>query len=416
LYQKRAYYLRSSFCQPSQTFFSLSLYFFSLCIIVPHRSASAMPQDDLGPILVTGGAGYLGSHVVEALLADRTFSTVVSSVEPQVSSNRYIPGAVYHNCDVSNSKQFTDLLDTVKPRIVMHTIGPGFFSPPEVHYRTTYQLSKQLIAIARKHPSVQALVYTSTAEVVDLKPEDNSRPVREDQVKLHSLRSGPNAYSRTKGAVDTLVREKNTPEATENTSGSFKDQLLTATLRVTGIYGPRDRLTILEMLALVNTPKTWFQIGPNKLVHDWIHIENCARAHVLVAKTLLRPIGERADGQAFFISDGKPKKFWDFAHLMWQEAGDANWATDGPHRVIQIPFWLVLFAVGTIEWAFWIFTLGMVRPSSSRTTFEYMKTGCWFDISKARDVLGYEPEFDTDEGLRRTVQWFKENEGWDEKI
>jgi sterol-4alpha-carboxylate 3-dehydrogenase (decarboxylating) len=100
---------------------------------------------------------------------------------------------------------------------------------------------------------------------------------------------------------------------------------------------------------------------------------------------------------------------------MWKEAGDANWATDGPHRVIQIPIWLVLFVVGAMEWAFWIFTFGYVRPTSSRGTFEYLKTGCWFDIRKAREVLGYEPEFDTDEGMRRTIQWFQDNRGWDKK-
>jgi sterol-4alpha-carboxylate 3-dehydrogenase (decarboxylating) len=372
-----------------------------------------MPQDDLGTILVTGGAGYLGSHLVEALLADQVFSTVVSTIEPQVTSNRSITGAIYHNCDVSDAKQFTEILDTVKPRVIMHTIGPGFFSAPDVHYRVTYQLSKQLIAIARKHSSVQALVYTSSAEAVDLAPKDNIYPVREDQVKLHTLHSGPNAYSRTKAAVDTLVLSTNTPEAIQNTSGNFVNQLLTATLRVTGIYGPRDRLTILPILSFVNTPKTWFQIGPNNLVHDWMHIENCASAHVLTAKALLRPHGERADGQAFFISDGKPMRFWDFARLIWREAGDANWARNGPHRVIQIPLWMVLCTVGLVEWVVWMCTFGMQWAGASRMTLEYMKTGCWFDIGKARDVLGYEPAFGTEEGVGRSVGWFKENEGWE---
>jgi sterol-4alpha-carboxylate 3-dehydrogenase (decarboxylating) len=36
-------------------------------------------------------------------------------------------------------------------------------------------------------------------------------------------------------------------------------------------------------------------------------------------------------------------------------------------------------------------------------TFEYMKTGCCFDIGRARDVLGYEPVFGTEEGVKRGV-------------
>lgn len=177
-------------------------------------------------------------------------------------------------------------------------------------------------------------------------------------------------YSRTKAAIDALVRANNTPSAADNNSRNFENQLLTTVLRVTGLYGPRDRLTMVEKLRLVNTPKTWFQIGSNTLVHDMVHVENGARAHILAVKALLSPHGERADGEAFSISDGKPMRFWDFAHKMWEYAGDANWAPQGPHRVIVIPFWVVLSVVGALEWVFWVFTFGMIRPYSNLMTYE----------------------------------------------
>ena len=291
------------------------------------------------------------------------------------------------------------------------------YQPHPVPASAQQHLSKQLVASARKHPSVQALVFTSTAHVVRLTPKHNSRPVREDEVPLHSLQSGPHAYTRTKSAIDILVRENNTPEAFENTSGDFTDQLLTAVLRVTGMYGPRDRQTILEMLKVANTFKTQFQLGPNKLVHDWIYVESCAQAHVLAAKVLLNPRTKRADGEAFSVSDGKPMKFWDFVRKVWEEWGDANWAPDGSHKVSAvIPIWLILFAVGTIEWAYWLFTFGMLRSNSTWITYEYMKDGCWFDIGKAREVLGYEPMCDTAEGVRRSIQWHKDNPEWGKKL
>ncbi|KAF2822385.1 NAD(P)-binding protein [Ophiobolus disseminans] len=319
-----------------------------------------MREGNFGTILVTGGTGWLGSFARRQVLP-----AVISSIGPQVAFNR--------------------------------------------HYRVTYDLSKQLIAAARKHPSVQALVYTSTAEAVILKHEHNARPVREDELPLYSLQCGPNAYSCTKAAIDALVHATNTLEALNNATGIFEDQLLTAVLRQTGHYGPRDHVTMGAMLNLVNTSATQFQIGPNKLVHD-------CPAHVLAAKTLLHPGSSRADGQEFFISDGKPMRFWDYAHTLWAEAGDANWAPAGPHKVIQISFWPVLFVAGCFEWAFWICTFGLVRPGANRMAYQFMKTRCWFDIGEARRVLGYEPMFGTEEGLRRTVMWFKENEGWDKKM
>jgi sterol-4alpha-carboxylate 3-dehydrogenase (decarboxylating) len=378
-------------------------------ILQLNRDDFKMPEEIFGPILVTGGAGFLGSTILEALLSDRSFDPVVSSVEPQVVTNRHIPGATYRECDVSNAEQLNALLDDIKPRAIIHSIGPGFFSPPEAHYRVTYDLSKQLLATAKKHPSVQALVYTCTAEAVNLHPHHNARPVKEEEVECHSLHSGPNAYSRTKAAIDVLVREINTPEALDNTTGDFSNQLLTAVLRVTGLYGPRDKLTIEELLKCVNTPKTQYQIGPNTLVHDWMYVDSCAHGHVLAAKALLKPRAERADGEAFNISDGGPKKFWDFVREVWAQGGDPNWAPGGPRKVTQIPFWVVISAVGFLEWAYWILTLGIARPYWSTTTYQYMRNGCWFDISKARRVLGYEPLVDTDEGIRRSMAWYKEN-------
>lgn len=229
-----------------------------------------------------------------------------------------------------------------------------------------YDLSKQFIAAVKRHPSVQAFVYTCTTEAVTLHPSHNDHPVREDEVGIYSLNHGPMVYSRTKAAIDAIVRESNPPEAYSNSTGDYTDQLLTAVLRVTGLYGPRDKLTIVELLKLVNTPKTQYQIGPNTLLHDWMYVDSCAMAHMLAAKALIRPpTSHRADGEAFTISDGSPTKFWDFTRKVWKEAGDTNWALDGPHKVVQIPFWVVLFGVGMLEWLYWIFTLGLLRPKSS---------------------------------------------------
>ncbi|KAF2272215.1 C-3 sterol dehydrogenase/C-4 decarboxylase-like protein [Westerdykella ornata] len=379
---------------------------------------------NLGTVLVTGGTGWLGSHIVQSLLADQSFNSVVSTVEPGETENVHnrIPGATYHECALSDLSQFTKLLSTIQPRTIIHTVSTDFFSADEAHYRITYHQSKRIITAARQHASVQALVYTSTCEVLALKPSHNTHPVHEDEVPTYTLKSGPHAYARTKSAIDALVRQLNTREALHNTSGDFTDQLLTAVLRTAGLYGP-DSSTIRAMLERVNTPNTRFQIGPNALRHDWLYVENCARAHVLAAKALLKPPNpnpgdgeERADGQAFFLTDGKPLPFWDFVRCVWAEAGDANWKPGGPRKVDRVvPFWLVLSVVGVIEWVYWVVTMGRVRPGVSRLTYYYIRMGCWLDIGRARRVLGYEPVVGgTEEGVRRTMEWFRGN-GWDSK-
>ena len=77
--------------------------------------------------------------------------------------------------------------------------------------------------------------------------------------------------------------------------------------------------------------KTKYQVGLNDNLFDFTYVENVAYGHVLAVLALLSthklgstvPIDtERVDGEAFFITNGEPVYFWDFARAVWHEAGD----------------------------------------------------------------------------------------------
>ncbi|KAF4495925.1 pyrimidine 5 -nucleotidase [Fusarium agapanthi] len=63
-------------------------------------------------------------------------------------------------------------------------------------------------------------------------------------------------------------------------------------------------------------------------------------------------------GQAFFISDGRPQKFFDFSRKLYAAAGYPI----ALEEVTKIPFFMMQALASTAEWVYWIMTLGYIKP------------------------------------------------------
>ncbi len=100
-------------------------------------------------------------------------------------------------------------------------------------------------------------------------------------------------------------------------------------------------------------------------------------------------------GQCFFITNGEPMYFWDFLRAMWKELGHEN-----PRRRIVVPSVFGLTLGTASEWFSW---LTGREPGFTRGRVYYCNTHRWFNIEKARRVLGYEPDVGIEEGIKRTA-------------
>ena len=99
-------------------------------------------------------------------------------------------------------------------------------------------------------------------------------------------------------------------------------------------------------------------------------------------------------GQAFFITNNEPVYFWDFARMMWKEMGHV------PSRRLALPK-TVGVALGWLsEWAFWC--VGK-EPAFTRFRANVSANSRYFNIEKARRVLGYEPQVGLEDGIKRTI-------------
>ncbi|KAL3294480.1 C-3 sterol dehydrogenase/C-4 decarboxylase family protein [Colletotrichum asianum] len=96
-------------------------------------------------------------------------------------------------------------------------------------------------------------------------------------------------------------------------------------------------------------------------------------------------------------------KFWDFSRTMWKAAGDETKIED----VKVVSSNMALAYAWAMEWFYWF--KGEVSPLN-RTIVRFACMSRWYVIDKAKERLGWEPAVGNEEGIRRAVEWFLENE------
>ncbi|KAF2705130.1 hypothetical protein K504DRAFT_460907 [Pleomassaria siparia CBS 279.74] len=352
-----------------------------------------------GKVLVVGGCGFLGGHIVNLLLKQHP-RTQIAVVDLRTTSNRNSHANVsYHDGDITDLAAVTTLFSQIRPDAVIHTASPHFNAPNHVHDKVNVEGTKNLLKAAQD-TGVKAFVYTSSASVI-LGPE--TQIVNADEKwPLVTGAAQPEYYTTTKAYAETAVLEANRTPA----------HFLTCAIRPAGIFGEGDVQLLPKMVTALRKGQNKFQLGDNNNLFDFTYVENVAHGHILAVQALLTshamlptiPLDtEKVDGEAFFITNGQPVYFWDFARAVWHEGGDTLPLSGVWH--LQYDF---AFAVGALlEWILW--ALGKT-PSLTRQQVRYSTMDKYHNIDKARKRLGYEPLVDLDEGVKRGVRYIVEQE------
>jgi len=242
---------------------------------------------------------------------------------------------------------------------------------------------------------VKYLVYTSSASVVfdgtDIKGGDESLPY----CKKHL-----DGYSETKQKAEELVLEANGEKG-----------LKTICIRPSGIFGPGDRQAWPGFIEAAKSGKSKFQIGNGKNMMDWTYVENVAYAHILAAEKLQEEDSEAfqkrvakrpsVGGRVYIITNDEPMPFWDMAKYVWR-------GLDYPEPKITIPYWLAYYIAVLIDLIVWLLS-PIVTLHPTFTSFRVVFAGAhrYFDITKAKEELGYKPVVPLKDGLKITLQSFE---------
>lgn len=320
-------------------------------------------------VLVTGAGGFLGLYVVEQLVArgDRVRAPCRGSY-PELDAL----GVETVRADLRDREATIAACGGIE--VVFHVAGVAGIGMDWNHYYGINILgTRNVIDGCRKH-KVGRLVYTSSPSVTfdgtAQEGVDESAPYP-DRWLCH--------YPHSKALAEQLVLQNN-----------GTDGLLSCALRPHLIWGPRDRHLIPRLLARSRSGRLR-RVGDGTNLIDMVYVENAARAH-LQAADALKP-GSPVAGRAYFISQGEPVNCWQWIDEILALAG-----LPPVEKSISLSAAWRLGAV--FETIYRVLRLKS-EPPMARFLAAQLATSHYFNITRAREDFGYEPQISTAEGMRR---------------
>ncbi|MBM7422272.1 dTDP-glucose 4,6-dehydratase [Spongiibacter marinus] len=339
-------------------------------------------------LFVTGGAGFIGSAVVRHILANTDHSVVNIDALTYAGNMESIPRAlqdsryVFVKADICDAEVIAQLFDEHQPDAVMHLAaeshvdrsitGPGAFI--QTNIVGTYTLLEAARSywqgLSESRKEVFRFHHISTDEVYgDLEGTDD--------LFLETTPYAPSSpYSASKASSDHLVR------AWHRTYGL--PVLITNCSNNYGPYHfPEKLIPHMILNALAGKPLPIY--GDGKQIRDWLYVEDHARA-------LIKVVTEGEVAETYNIGGHNEKKNIEVVQTLCNLLEEL--APDNPHSL----------ASGREGGFASLITLVTDRPGHDA---RYA-----IDASKIERDLGWVPEETFESGLRKTVQWYLDNESW----
>ncbi|URE48576.1 Reticulon [Musa troglodytarum] len=140
-------------------------------------------------------------------------------------------------------------------------------------------------------------------------------------------------------------------------------------------------------------------IGDGNNVNDFTYVENVAHAHICAEQTLASEVGaKKAGGQAYFITNMEPIKFWEFMSLILEGLGYKRPST-------KIPVTFMMPIAHMVESTYKLLSrYGMPVPQLTPSRIRLLSCNRTFNCSKAKDQIGYEPIVSLKDGLENTIE------------
>jgi dTDP-glucose 4,6-dehydratase len=315
-------------------------------------------------LLVTGGAGFIGSNFVRMALTDKfpnfnveqltvldllTYAGDEENLKPVASDKRYkfVKGDIR---DLELAKKLMQDADQVVHFAAESHVDRSIEGGSE--FVSTNVMGTQVLLDAAKSSNIKRFVHVSTDEVYGSISE-GSWP--EDHPLL------PNSpYSASKAGSDLLVRAYNRTHKL--------DTVITRCSNNYGQYQFPEKVMPLFITNIIEGKKVPLY-GNGLNVRDWLHVDDHCR------------------GIALALTKGRAGEVYNIG------GGTELTNVELTHKILK--------AMGVGE--------EFIQPVEDRKGHDLRYS---VDISKINTELGYSPQVNFEEGLEQTINWYKNNEAW----
>jgi UDP-glucuronate 4-epimerase len=318
-------------------------------------------------VLVTGGAGFIGSHVVEALLCRNHRIAVFDNFDPfyppdwkrrNLEEARASGEINLFEADICDPSAVQEAFTSFNPELVIHLAARAGVRPsiehPALYERVNVAGTLNLLEAAHRH-GLKRFVFGSSSSVYG---ESAPAPFREDNFFLRPI----SPYAATKLAGENLCY-----------TYSHLYGMRIVCVRLFTVYGPRQRpdLAIHKFTALIQGGLEIPIFGDGSSGRDYTYIDDIVSGICSAAGWCCENSAGGGACEIFNLGNSNPVRLNELIAAMEKAIGK-------PARRKELP----------------------AQPGDVGLT--------WADIAKARSILGYAPKTGLEEGLRRFVEWYKQ--------
>jgi 2-alkyl-3-oxoalkanoate reductase len=323
-------------------------------------------------ILITGGNGFVGRHLIHALRA-REQAVRVLALPGEDTAGLERPGVVVYRGDVRDPQTLREPMagvDAVVHLAAMMDVWRSLHEYRAVNVVGTENVCRAALAAGADrivHMSSSSVYGTGLGGIVD---------------EGFPLAPFPDPYPITKAAGDMAVQRM-----------IAEQQLPAVIVRPDQIFGPGDHLHFGRMADGLRAGRGII-VGRGRNALPLVYVTDAVQALLLALEH------DRAVGNAYNITTEPPLTQQQLLEAIASELG-----VRAPR--IHLPYQL-LYAAGYLAERLAALTGSRARPAITRLGVAFFGTDSRYAINKARRELGYEPQVSIREGVRLTADWYRQ--------
>ena len=326
-------------------------------------------------ILITGASGFIGSFIVEEALK-RGFETWAAVRKS--SSREWLKDERIHfiELNLSSKAQLTEQLRDKDFDYVVHAAGVTKCLNKADFHRINTEGTKNLAeALLEVKMPLKRFVFVSSLSIFGaIKEQEPYEEIRESDTPQ------PNTeYGRSKLEAEQFLATTTLPYII---------------LRPTGVYGPREKDYFIMAKSIKGHSD--FAVVYKRQDITFVYVKDVVQAVFLA-------LDKGENGRQYFLSDGEVYQSTTFSDLIHEELGRPWWIR------ITAPVWVLRIVTFFGEY---IGRMTGKVTALNNDKYNILKQRNWrCDIQPAIDELGYQPTVKLEQGVKETIQWYKEN-GW----
>lgn len=324
-------------------------------------------------ILITGATGFLGSALLTELVKQQPEQPIrILARDAGKAREQFGEAITIIPGEINDARQVQRAVDGAS--IIYHFAGRLYHpsTPEELYYRTHVDGTRTLLDACKGQGQLQRIVHCSTTGVHGV---TGKTPAAED---APFAPTNPYEATKLKGEAIALQAQK-------------EQGLPVSVVRPGLVYGPGD-LHLLNFFSSIQKGLPCLIDNGKALIHP-IYIDDMTKAFMLCAEC------PQAVGHSYNIAGERPVSFRELATAIARALGK-------PLPRGNLPLWLANAASD-------IFALlpGFKgeRAPLTRSRVQFLTNSRVYDISRARQELGFAPQVELDEGMQNTARWYQKH-------